>query len=205
MYNVVIVDFGGDIWDNKFTGISVTSRCFSIESINPQGENAVYIIPNNVVDTFIDQKTGAVRLENVGNLGVYNKNNYTKSNSINNLGGYTIPLIFNDLVNPITPGDNYVSSEVKKFLFSLGRREVAPSIRSYLISFINELNKGTITENKLDRVSKFLKYFGAKVKRIEIGAMSDVELAVANHQDGTVNTSQTPPTISPSTTGVIIR
>ena len=205
MYNVVIVDFGGDIWNNKFTGISVTGRCFSIENINPQGENAVYIIPNNVVDTYIDQKTGSVRLESTANLSIYNKNNYAKSDSISTLGGYTVPLIFSDLVHPISQGDNYVSSEVKKFLFSLGRREVAPSVRGYLIQFINELNKGTITENKLDRVSKFLAYFGAQVKRVEIGVMNDVELAVANHQHNINNSNNNPSVVAPATTGVVIR
>ena len=200
MRTVVVMDFGGEMWKNEFTGVTISGRCFAIEEIEPMKDTTIYIIPNNVVDTFI--KDNMVRIENADKLSIYNKNNYTKVSSISNLGGYTVPIVFTEVVFPVSPSDNYVSSEVKKFLHSLGMKEVAPNIKSYIMSFIAELNKGNITDGKLDRVNKFLGYFGAKVSRIEITAMNEAEKM--NHAN-TYNTSNSIPAVAPSTTGVVVR
>ena len=209
MLTVVTLDFGGDIYTNPFTGVSITGRVFAIEDVHPQREMAIYVIPNNVVDIFINKSTGTVKEENIAQLSVYNKNNYTKTNSISNLGNYTIPIVFTDVVQPISVGDNYVSSEIKRYLFQLGMREVAPSIKPYLMQFIAELNKGTITENKLDRVNKFLGYFGVKVKKIVIEPMNDVEknfhTQAYNQNSNKQSINTTPPAVAPATTGVVIR
>lgn len=202
MKTVSTLDLGGEVWKNDYTGITVTGRVFVIEDLDPQKETAIYVIPNNVVDIFI--RDGQVRMDNSDKLAIYNKCNYVKINNISDLGGYTVPIVFTDVVQPISMADNYVSSEVKKFLHGLGMREVAPNIKGYLMQFIAELNKGNITDNKLDRVNKFLGYFGAKVRRIEIGAMNESE-KLMHSKTYTQPLSTMPPAVAPATTGMILR
>ena len=34
MRTVVIMDFGGEMWKNEFTGVTISGRCFAIEEID---------------------------------------------------------------------------------------------------------------------------------------------------------------------------